>query len=325
MSGSSLSLSSPLDVARRGYRAVKRRYRSLVGRAVPQPAAPMLKSLDQLAAPELSSDELRAFMRHDAHRIEKAFYNRIFDSKRSYFDMRRGNVFSAFDRLVERGEPTDEPTVRWAKQIADEFERLEETFIGPQSRSPEPLDLARADEFLALVKTRRSVRLWADQQPTAAELETFAMTMIEAGTWAPNSGNRQPWRFRIITDQAEKDLLKGLKEEHCYNAPCLIFVGMDSRFYGALGENEAGLHVDAGAAIMLMKLCAHAAGFGVCWNHFCRDLLESRPRNGEIYSAFASALHVPEHVEPVAILAFGRAASIPPVPARQSPTQLLIS
>ena len=102
--------------------------------------------------------------------------------------------------------------------------------------------------------------------------------MIDAGRWAPNSGDRQPWRFLIMVEKAEKHLLKHVKEQHCYDAPCLIFVGADKRVYGGLGDNEAGLHIDGGAAIMQMVLAAHASHFGVCWNHFSRDLIESRPK-----------------------------------------------
>ena len=98
--------------------------------------------------------------------------------------------------------------------------------------------------------------------------------MIDAGRWAPNSGDRQPWRFLIMVEQEEKHLLKHIKEQHCYDAPCLIFVGADRRVYGGLGDNEAGLHIDGGAAIMQMVLAAHASHFGVCWNHFSLDLIE---------------------------------------------------
>ncbi|MGO4836743.1 hypothetical protein AB4144_31300, partial [Rhizobiaceae sp. 2RAB30] len=61
-----------------------------------------------------------------------------------------------------------------------------------------------------------------------------------------------------------------------------------------------------------------------CWNHFSRDLIESRPRNQEIYAEFASKMSIPDHIEPIAIIAFGTAAFHPPVPPRMAVESLLI-
>ena len=94
--------------------------------------------------------------------------------------------------------------------------------------------------------------------------------------------------------------------------------------YGGLGDNEAGLHIDGGAAIMQMVLAAHASHFGVCWNHFSLDLIELRPRNGEIYRAFAEKMGIPDYIEPIAIIAFGHAAFHPPVPPRMAVESLLL-
>jgi len=166
--------------------------------------------------------------------------------------------------------------------------------------------------------------VWASEQPSGEELRQFALQMVRAGQWAPTSGNRQPLRFKILLERDDKLALKGLKEEHCYGAPCLIFVGCDLRFYGGLGLQEAAVHVDAGAAAIQMVLTAHAANFGVCWNHFTRDLIESREANRLIYASFAQRAGIPTHVEPVAIIAFGAAAFHPPVPARMRTEDVLL-
>lgn len=306
---------------RKVYRKTKR---ALAGAPFAGPAKPILKSLDRLQERELSDAELKAFMRHDAHRIEKAFYNNIFDKKLDYFSKRRDNILKAYNTLVSRTADLNEPTVKWARMIADDFERLAATYISANSYLPDEVDHALASEFVEKVKRSRSVRVWAKSQPSPDELLQFARTMVEAAIWAPCSGDRQPWKFKIIAEQEDKDLLIGLKEEHCYRAPCLIFVGMDSRFYGALGHNEAGLYCDAAAAIAQMKLCAHFANYGACWNHMCRDLLESREQNITIYNNFTEKMGIPNHIEPVAILAFGRAAFIPPTPVRQDLAAVLI-
>ena len=300
----------------------KRRLLKSVG--LMAPTVPQLKSFDLADASRLSNDELLAFMRHDAHRIEKSFYNRIFHSKRDFYESRRNNVKACIALLKQRGFDISEATVAWADRIATEFATLEDAFIKPHSTAPKAVDVSRADEIINLVASRRSSRVWADEQPANEALVAFAKKMIDAGRWAPNSGDRQPWRFLIMVEQEEKHLLKHIKEQHCYDAPCLIFVGADRRVYGGLGDNEAGLHIDGGAAIMQMVLAAHASHFGVCWNHFSLDLIESRPRNGEIYRAFAEKMGIPGYIEPIAIIAFGHAAFHPPVPPRMAVESLLL-
>ena len=330
----STKMSSPKIDARRPSNSwthflpnIRRRVPRIIGRLLLRGSPPKKqkpKSLDNADQSSLSNSELLAFVRHDAHRIEKAFYNRIFFSKMSYYAQRRQNVRTAIELLRERGFDLAEPTVAWACRIADTFERLEEQFIRPESTKPQPIDIDAAQPFLSLVASRRSSRVWSHDQPPIQVLEIFARRMIDAARWAPNSGNRQSWRFKIITADQDKLLLKGLKEEHCYTAPCLIFVGSDKRVYGALGKDEAGIHIDAGAAIMQMVLLAHASHFGVCWNHFSRDLIESRERNRQIYSDFAAHVGIPHYIEPIAILAIGAAAFHPPVPPRMDVESLLL-
>jgi nitroreductase len=300
---------------------LRRTGRRILGRKAAKPRLKVFHETDRSA---LSDAELMAFMRHDAHRIEKSFYNRIFDTKRPFYEQRRDNVLEAVAMLERRGCDISEPTIAWAREIAETFEHLEDRFIHRKSTSPQPIDQHAAEAFLSLVASRRSSRVWAAMQPPEAELDAFARHMIDAARWAPNSGDRQPIRFKIIVDGREKALLAGLKEEHCYAAPCLIFVGSDRRFYGGLGQNEAGIYIDAAAAAMQMVLTAHAAHYGVCWNHFSRDLIDSRERNRAIYGAFAQAMKIPDYVEPIAIIAFGHAAFHPPVPPRMSVESMLL-
>jgi nitroreductase len=147
--------------------------------------------------------------------------------------------------------------------------------------------------------------------------------MIDAARWAPNSGNRQAWRFRIVDRSAAKELLKPVKEYHCTSAPILVYIGMDERVYGALGTKERSLYIDAGAATMQMVLVAHSANLGACWNHLSDDLLESRSANREAYAEFARHLRIPDFVRPIAIIALGRAAYVSPPPARTDVDRLL--
>lgn len=55
------------------------------------------------------------------------------------------------------------------------------------------------DDFLRLLKTRRSVRDFTEQKPTHAQIER----VIEAASWAPSNHNRQGWKF-IVYEERQK-------------------------------------------------------------------------------------------------------------------------
>lgn len=294
-------------------------------RSLPFFGGTKLKAYDVTDLDTFSDDELLAFMRHDAHRIEKSFYNQIFEEKLEYYEGKRDNIQRIASILKGRGFNLEEPTYSWAVHIANLFRQVESEFIRPNSTPASEPDLSSGSDFVAFAASRRSSRVWARRQPAREDLIAIARMLVDGARWAPNSGDRQPWRFLIMEDAASKRLLKGLKEAHCYEAPCVVFVGADRRIYGALGAEEGALQVDAGAALMQMVLTAHAAKLGVCWNHFTPDLINSRTRNKEIYRKFAAKMSIPDYIEPVAIIAFGVAAFHPPVPPRMEVDALLLT
>lgn len=272
----------------------------------------------------LETEQLLALMRHEAHRIEKTIYNDIFEAKYEAYRAKWVRVGKIIQIVKARGVPDDEPTLVWAQQIYDAFDDLNVQFIEPNSTPPADFRPEAVAEFVDFVHARRSVRVWADVQPSTTELEALAHQLVDAARWAPTSGNRQPWRFKIMTDPDDKELLRGLKEQHCISAPLLIFLGMDRRVYGALGKDERSLYVDAGAAAIQMVLAAHKGGYGVCWNHFADDLVQSRKSNVSAYKNFCQNLGIGEHIAPVAIIAVGRPEFIPPEPARTNIDDLLL-
>jgi|WetSurMetagenome_2_1015567.scaffolds.fasta_scaffold67910_2 nitroreductase len=52
----------------------------------------------------------------------------------------------------------------------------------------------KTNEFIDLVKSRRSIRAWQDK-PVSEEL---LLQAIELATYAPNAGNQQNWHFYLI-------------------------------------------------------------------------------------------------------------------------------
>lgn len=306
-------------------RFTRRVIRGILWRVFPGMVPKALRPVSRQSLSRLSDDELLGLMRHNSHRIEKAVYNRILETKRAEFQSRHQLIALIHEILAARGFPMDEPSVAWSCKITECFGNLEEGFIRPNS-SPTSLsiDLSKADRLIECFRRRRSIRVWAEAQPDEGTLLAIARRMIDAARWAPNSGNRQTWRFRTIVKEEERLLLRKIKEYHCVSAPLSVFVGMDGRLYGALGERESCMYIDAGAAIMQMMLTAHESGFGTCWNHFAEDLVCSRERNKKIYREFAEKLNIPEHIRPVAVVSVGVPRFIPPVPARMAIERLTI-
>ena len=54
-------------------------------------------------------------------------------------------------------------------------------------------------DFLALAKSRRSVRQYRNEKIPRDQIEKI----IEAGTWAPSAMNRQPIKFFVLEDPAK--------------------------------------------------------------------------------------------------------------------------
>jgi nitroreductase len=67
----------------------------------------------------------------------------------------------------------------------------------------------RADEFLDLMKRRRTVREYADRPVPRDVIEVALATAITA----PSGANLQPWHFTVITDREKKHQIRLAAEE----------------------------------------------------------------------------------------------------------------
>jgi len=112
---------------------------------------------------------------------------------------------------------------------------------------------------LDAIYQRRSIRDFT-AEPVGVNL---LHEIITAGTWAPSGLNNQPWRFRIIEEQEQKDRLA---EQTTYGhivkaAPALIAVYLDPEaMYDPVKDHQA-----AGACIQTMLLATEALGLGGVW------------------------------------------------------------
>ena len=155
-------------------------------------------------------------------------------------------------------------------------------------------------DVLECIATRRSIRRFLD---IPVDQETI-MTVVEAATHAPSSGNLQDWRFVVVEDKAIMKSVSDycLGQDAVHNAAFLIVACSDpeqtERHYGLRGERLYTVQ-NCAAATQNMLLAAHALGLGGTWvGSFDEDKIRA-------------LLRIPVGVRPQAVLAFGYPAEVP--------------
>jgi coenzyme F420-0:L-glutamate ligase/coenzyme F420-1:gamma-L-glutamate ligase len=198
--------------------------------------------------------------------------------------------------------------------------------------------------ILSLIKERRSIRRFRPEPIPAKTIET----LLEAARWAPSAGNRQAWRFWVVTDAAtrqamgtavEQTLLSirdNLRDEaraeandylsnfgHFANAPVVIApihrggteLLQASQEHDPLGpaRAEADALCSVAAAIQNMLLAAHAQGLGACW------------MTGPLvaHEALAQVLQLPEGWSLSALIPIGWPAESPGPTSRRALARLV--
>ena len=147
--------------------------------------------------------------------------------------------------------------------------------------------------FLELVQRRYSCR---NYQPTAVAREKIDYVM-ECVRLAPSAVNRQPWKFRIVSDIKDRERLC-----QCYDrawfatAPVVVIASVlhDDEWVRADGKR----HGDIDIAIAVEHLCLAATeqGLGTCWVcNFDANLCHEQ-------------FGLPENEEPAVIIPLGYAA-----------------
>lgn len=110
------------------------------------------------------------------------------------------------------------------------------------------------ENFLKLLKTRRSVRVFQNKDIPKERLEEI----IDAARFAPTARNVQPWEFVVITDRKKLTQLAGLGQNCRFMeqaAACIAVFSVDTHYFLE----------DGCAATCNILLAASALGIGSCW------------------------------------------------------------
>lgn len=145
-----------------------------------------------------------------------------------------------------------------------------------------------------IFKKRQSIRKY---KPDSIPPEVIAQ-LLNAAIEAPSAGNCQPWHFYVVHNRAIKEQLSicANSQKSIQSAPVAIVVCAEpfrsAELYSTRGQNLYAIQ-DTAAAIENILLCATMHGLGTCW---CGAFDEA---------AVSSAMNIPEHRRPVAIISIG--------------------
>lgn len=154
--------------------------------------------------------------------------------------------------------------------------------------------------MLNLLKTRRSVRRYKDQEISQEQIDSI----LNAAFMSPSSRNLRSWEFVVVTD---KQLLTQLSQAKSgtaaflKNAPLGIVVLGDSEVSDMWVE-------DAAIASTIIQLTAQSIGLTSCWIQI-RKREYDRHRSSEQY--VQSVLGIPDTKKVLTIIAIGHANEFP--------------
>lgn len=146
------------------------------------------------------------------------------------------------------------------------------------------------------IKKRRSVRAYKDTPVPKEKI----LKIIEAARLAPSAGNRQPWRFIVVTrkDLRERLMEASFGQKFVGEAPVVI-AAIGLRPEHKMECDVPSYAVDLAIAVDHMTLVACEEGLGTCWiGAFRQDEVRK-------------ILRVPSKYKVVALLTLGYPADKP--------------
>ena len=161
--------------------------------------------------------------------------------------------------------------------------------------------------FLELAKKRYSCRKYEDKKVEKEKLDII----LEAGRIAPTAVNIQPQRLLVITES--EGLQKVNKAARTFRAPLVIIVCTDKNSVWTRSiDQKKTTDIDASIITDHMMLAATDLGLGSVWIcYFNVEILRKE-------------FNIPEHIEPVNILAIGYEAGEAKSPDRHDETRFPI-
>lgn len=158
-------------------------------------------------------------------------------------------------------------------------------------------------DIMELIESRRSVRSFTKKG--IANEDVFEI--LKAGVWAPTPSNVQSWRFGVVEEEGELDILKNLSPGFPESAPLGIVVCSSNKDISDFGGEELVFlrSAELAMAVQNMLLAAWDKEIGTC-------TVASFSEGG-----IAELLDLPDSIEPVLLVAVGYPETVPEPPERK--------
>ncbi len=162
------------------------------------------------------------------------------------------------------------------------------------------------------IRNRRSIRSFKSDPVPEEDLNKI----LDAGRWAPSSGNTQPLEIVVIKNEERKESLAKAARGQSFiaEAPVALVVCANvprtAETYGDRGR-EMYILQDTAAAVQNMLLRAHSLGYGTCWvGSFFDDKV-------------SEVVKTPEWIRPLAIVPLGKPNEDPEAPPKRSLEEII--
>ena len=174
------------------------------------------------------------------------------------------------------------------------------------------------DSFIGLVKRRASCRAYLGKPVEAEKINKCLL----AASHAPSACNKQPWRFKIVTDELQRGricsegLLPGIPMPWLSQAPVIVVLCADTNIVThtlAPLLSKVKYHlVDVGIAGEHFVLAAESLGLGTCWiGWFKPDKIHS-------------IAGIPRKLQIISLISLGYPASTQEPRAKMSVDEILV-
>ena len=161
-------------------------------------------------------------------------------------------------------------------------------------------------DIMQTIYERRSIRKYTDQPIDKGILEK----LLDAARWAPNGGNRNVWRFIVVTSETQKKLLLKFTPG-VFDMPAALVVICIEPEQKRVKEAAQMVHMaDAAIAAENIVLAAHSMGIGSCIVVSFADI------------AIRTILNLPEQISPKILVTLGYPDESPEPPPREPITEI---
>lgn len=159
------------------------------------------------------------------------------------------------------------------------------------------------------IRTRKSVRSYLDRPVEKEKLDR----VLNAVRLAPSAGNRQEWRFVVVTDPEKRRRLAEEAAGQRFIAEAPVVVAACAEIDGKIMRcGEACYPIDVAIAIDHLTLAAVAEGLGTCWiGSFDPDTVRR-------------ILDIPEQIVVVELLPLGYPKDPKPVTKSRLPLETIV-